>query len=373
MAGDALDRGEFEHARTLARQAAELAVEQADRKLEAEALLVAARAEASGANLRNAHEAAHRAAHLFGVIEDPCGEVRALVWLVYAASCLRHNEVALAAAMLATRLAAPLADLRLRVSALNCLGIALIASGDFERSDVALRDASALAEQTGHAQAALQSVLNRCYGEVVRVTVERHLYDRPADPARLTELLEDWRRLRLAWVPGSREPVRRQTWEAMASFAECFSACWQGDVGIAREHAVRVSSAGGCTLPGWLDALAGWTNCEVAWSTGDLPLAEASVRRMIDSALRVEHEQIARTGYMLASQILDAQGRGRDALRELRLLAQRDIAIRRGSYEHHERVAAWPRGSSSCAPARYACAASKPPRRAWSGFHSRTR
>lgn len=46
---------------------------------------------------------------------------------------------------------------------------------------------------------------------------------------------------------------------------------------------------------------------------GDWPAAEASVRRMIEVALLAEHEQVARTGHMLASGILDAQGRSREA------------------------------------------------------------
>ncbi|HMM51174.1 MAG TPA: GGDEF domain-containing protein [Burkholderiaceae bacterium] len=128
----------------------------------------------------------------------------------------------------------------------------------------------------------------------------------------------------------------------LLAFAACFAACWRGDFAGAREHARRISPGShGGQQPAWLDALATWASCEWALVQGDWPAAEASVRRMIEVALLAEHEQVARTGYMLASGILDAQGRSREALDALRLLAQRDIAIRRESLEHHERVAKW--------------------------------
>lgn len=126
----------------------------------------------------------------------------------------------------------------------------------------------------------------------------------------------------------------------LLAFAACFAACWRGDFAGAREHARRISPGShGGQQPAWLDALATWASCEWALVQGDWPAAEASVRRMIEVALLAEHEQVARTGYMLASGILDAQGRSREALAELRALARRDIEIRRESLEHHDRVA----------------------------------
>ncbi len=290
--------------------------------------------------MRSAHQRAYRAAQLFGAIEDPGSEILALVWFAYAASCLRHNEAALAAAMLATRLAESLQSAGRRVSALNCLGIALIANGDFERSDRAMSDAGGIAGAAGDPATEFLPRINRCYGEVVRLTVERHLYGRAPDPVRLAAFVGDCRRLRHVDSTPRRTPARLTTYDAMMAFAETFAACWQGDVVAARGHAERISP-GPDAHGDWLDALAAWASCELACAQREWPRAESAERRMIDRALRVEHEQIARTGYMLLSQILDAQGRGGEALDALRLLAQRDIAIRRESLEHHQRVADW--------------------------------
>lgn len=341
LADDALDRGDAERSRTPAAQAARAAAGLVDPRQEAEALLRLARADVIASRLRRAHRNAHRAAHLFDAIEDTRSEVQALVWFAYAASCLRHNEAALAAAMLASRLAEPLASPRHRIAGLNCLGIALIANGDFERSDRALSDAAESAAQARDG-GELQPRVNRCYGEVVRVTVERHLYGRPANPVRLAAFVQDCRRPGRAETGPRRSAGRLATCSALLSFAEGFAACWQGDMAAAREHVAQVSPPKHPGAPpSWLDALAMWASCELALTQGDWEGAESSVRRMIELALLVEHEQIARTGYMLASQILDAQGRSREALDALRLLAQRDIAIRRESLEHHERVAKW--------------------------------
>ncbi len=342
LAEEALDRGDAGRGRALAMLAARAAAEVGEPGLEAEALLCIARADIVASRLRSAHESAYRAAQLFDAIEQPASEVRALVWLAYVASSLRRNEAALASAMLATKLAEALEQPCHRVDALNGLGIALIANGDFERSDAALSRAAKLAEQAGDLAGQAWPRINRCYGEIVRATVERYLYDRPVDPGRLIARLDECRPLEAATAAPGDAAGGLAVQRALLSFAASFAACWRGDFVAAGEHAGRISPgarAGG--PPAWLDALAMWAACESALAQGDWPAAEASVGRMIEGALQVEHEQVARTGYMLASAILDAQGRSREALGSLRLLAQRDIAIRRESLEHHERVAKW--------------------------------
>jgi len=140
----------------------------------------------------------------------------------------------------------------------------------------------------------------------------------------------------VAQLDGDAEPTPR----ALLAFSECIAAAWRDDADEADAQAMRVAAcAARHARTSWLHALAMWAQCEVARCRGDLPTAAASVRAMIDVALSVEHEQLARTGHMLASDVLDAQGRSREALAELRALARRDIEIRRESLEHHERVA----------------------------------
>lgn len=342
MAEEALERGDAGRSRALATLAARAATELGEPGLEAEALLCIARADVAASRLRSAHENAYRAAQLFDAIEQPASEVRALVWLAYVASSLRRNEAALAAAMLATKLAEALAEPRYRVHALNGLGISLIANGDFERSDAALSRAAELAGQAGDFAGQAWPRINRCYGEIVRVTVERHLYERPAAPERLIARFDECRQLEAATAATGDAAGHLAVQQALLSFAGSFTACWRGDFAAAHEHVRRISpGVQAVARPAWLDALAMWASCELALAQGDWPAAEASVQRMIEIALLVEHEQVARTGYMLAVGILDAQGRSREALGSLRLLAQRDIAIRRESLEHHERVAKW--------------------------------
>ncbi len=338
-ADESLQRGEHDHARICAVLAAQMAAERGDPLGQAEALLRIARIDTFVSRLRSAHRAAHRAAQLFEAAGDAHGEVRSLVIYGYVASCLRRNESAVTAALTATKLAQPLGDPRLLASAHNALGIALIANGDFERSGVALRHAAEYASRSGPA-GTFQPKLNACYGEIVRAVVERHLYSQPPDVTRLEQALDECRVLargqRIAQLASDAEPTAR----ALLAFAECFAAAWRGLVGEADAFATQVAShAAKHARTSWLHALAMWAQCEVAQARRDLAVASASVRAMIEVALSVEHEQIARTGHMVASDILDAQGRSREALGELCALARRDIEIRRESLDHHDLVA----------------------------------
>ncbi len=339
LVDEALASGEFEHAGEQASLARRMAVEAGNAHLEAEALLRIARVDTVLSRLRSAHEAAHAAAQLFEAAGDPHGEVRALVTYGYAASCLRHNESAVSATLFATRLAQRMGNARLLSAAFNALGIAMIANGDFDRSEAALRQAIRFARQVGPS-VQYRPQLNRCYGEIVRASVERHLYGHPPDPQRLEAALAECVQLvetaRVSQVEVGASP----TSDALLAFARCFSAAWRGQSHEATVHADEVAaSAAAHGRTTWLHALAMWARCESAQARAEPALAEASVRAMIDVASCVEHEQIVRTGHMLAAGILDAQGRSRDALEELRALARRDIEIRRASLEHHERVA----------------------------------
>lgn len=339
LVDEALACDEYEHAGEQAVLAHRMATEAGDARLEAEALLRIARVDMVLSRLRSAHAGAHAAAQCFDAAGDTRGEVRALVTYGYAASCLRHNESAVSATLLATRLAQRLGDARLLSASFNALGIAMIANGDFDGSDAALRQAIRFAGQVGPG-AQYRPQLNRCYGEIVRATVERHLYGHPPDPGRLHAALAELGRTVDAANASNIEVDTSPTSNALAVFARCFAAAWsaQHDDATARADEIAAFAARhGRTT--WLHALAMWARCEAAQARGDLVPAETAVRAMIDVAISVEHEQIVRTGYMLAARILDAQGRSRDALDELRALARRDIEIRRGSLEHHERVA----------------------------------
>ncbi|HEY0877186.1 MAG TPA: GGDEF domain-containing protein [Zeimonas sp.] len=339
QADEALRRGEHDHARTCAVVASQLAADAEDLHGQAQALLRIARVDTFVSRLRSAHRAAHRAVQLFEQAGDSVGEARSLVIYSYVASCLRRNELAVTSSIMATTLAQAAGDDRLLASAYNARAIALIANGDFDRSVEALDQAAEHATRSG-ASASFQPRLNRCYGEIVRASVERHLYSHPADGTRLEEALEGCRVLarsvHIAQLDADAEPTSR----TLFAFAECIAAAWRGAHGEADAHATRVATcAAKHARTSWLHALAMWAQCEVARCRGDLAVASASVRAMIDLALSVEHEQIARTGHMMASDILDAQGRSREALGELRSLARRDIEIRRESLEHHDRVA----------------------------------
>lgn len=337
-ADDALRRGEHDQARTCAVIASQLAVDADDRQAQAEALLRIARIDTCVSRLRSAHRVAHRAVQLFEQAGDVVGEIRALVTYSFVASYLRRNELAVTSAIMATTLAQSARDARLLASAHNAFGIALIANGDFDRHAQALTQAAEFASRSSE-ESIFVPTLNRCYGEIVRASVERHLYSRPAEGRLLEEALEACYaligRVHITKLDAEAEPTSR----TLVAFAQCVAAAWRGAIGEADQHATRVAAhAARHARTSWLHALAMWAQYEVARGRGDLAIASASVRAMIDVALAVEHEQMARTGYMLASDILDAQGRSREALGELRALARRDIEIRRESLEHHERV-----------------------------------
>ncbi|MBN9460191.1 MAG: GGDEF domain-containing protein [Burkholderiales bacterium] len=342
LADAALERGEPERSRSLAMLASRMASAAGDLRLEAHAQLLLARADALVSRLRSAHQAAHRAAHLYQALDDPAGEVRSLARLAHAASCLRHNEAALSAALLATKLAESLPLSPLRVSAFDSLGIALTANGDFEQSERALATAIDIAGELGDVAAGWPPRLDRCYGEIVRLTVERHLDGRAPDPGRLAGFLAECRAQRRPGEMPRPAAGLEPTFNALLAFAECFAACWQGERAAARAQSEEVLRwAARYARVTWLRSLGMWARCEVAWAERDWALAESCARQMIELAIAVEHEQLVRTGYMLSSQILGAQDRSGEALEALRLLAQRDLDIRRESFAHHERVAQW--------------------------------
>src|SRR5690606_11720445 len=217
---------------TCAVVASQLAADAGDLHGQAEALLRIARVDTFVSRLRSAHRAAHRAVQLFEQAGDAAGEVRSFVIYAYVASCLRRNELAVTSASMATTLAQPVGDARLLSSAHNALGIALIANGDFDRHAEALQRSAEFASHSGEA-ATFQPRLNRCYGEIVRASVERHLHSRPADGALLEASLAVCRSLtlstRIAKLDCEAEPTSR----ALLAFAECIAAAWRGAIGEA--------------------------------------------------------------------------------------------------------------------------------------------
>jgi diguanylate cyclase (GGDEF)-like protein len=90
----------------------------------------------------------------------------------------------------------------------------------------------------------------------------------------------------------------------------------------------------------WLEAFVQWCEAELAWAREDWNVAELKLLEMRDTALRVEHEQLACRAHVLLVQVLERQGRFMDALDIHRSLRRRELRVAAEQLNSRESVAA---------------------------------
>ncbi|RDI17692.1 diguanylate cyclase (GGDEF)-like protein [Pseudacidovorax intermedius] len=339
----ALDQGQVHEAYDLA--AAALSAANGDNlRLEARALACLAHCDRIHSRLRRASGTSRRAAQLFEQLGDAQGEANALTTLAHVCMLLGRNDEAVEAALLSVQLCKTKQPQPPAVLALNSLGLAYSWGGDHKRGDAALELAVETARRCEPAVSVFQPRINQVWVEASRLIDERFHTGAMRSLARLASLVAECRELERAGIGFALLPGL-QAFRAVISPASCaLLATWQGDAGLAQTEFEAARRALGTTVT-WLDAFVRWCAAEMAWARQDWAATQLELERMRDLALSVEHEQLACRAHLLLIQVFELQGRHEDALRENRILRQREQRVVADSLSHREALVSWRLGA----------------------------
>ena len=321
-----LDVGDVSMARSVAQKVLGTARATREVAFEAHALSCLAQADRVDSRLRRSRDAARRAVQLFKQIGDGLGEAKALVTLAHVCILLGRTDEAVEAAVLSSKLSGVGDATADAVLSHNVLGIAYASGGNFEGSDAALDRAIELAGQCRPPLSSYQPRVNKMWVEASRLLEERYQSGSMLSLGRLRKLVGDCQALEenglaVSAMPGLQThqvPITVATYSLLAS--------WSGEFERARALLDRCVDSLSERLT-WLHSLAHWCEAEWAWSRGELAQAEEWLKRMLSSALEVEHEQFACRAQWLLAQLLEEQGRHEDSLQAHRALRQRERRI----------------------------------------------
>ncbi len=337
-----LDVGDVESARYLAHEELEAAVAGADSRGQAGALLALAECDRFSSRFRRAHDASQRAAHLYSLVGDVEGEASALATMAYTATNLGHTEEAVEAALLGVELTRSLPPVAQRVLSYSDLGMAYMWARSYAGAEAAFAAAINVAAQCQPPVSSLQTRLDQLFAEMYRLVCERRRagpISSAAGIARCLEAADDAAQSpdRSGMRPGA--PV---VLEAMRGFGRGLALCWMGKLADARAT-LEAASAAAQLFPrrNWLRPLEHWVRAEILIASSEWQAAQISAQCMVDAAVEVEHEQFACLGHLVASQIFETQERFADAVEQLRLLRDREQAIRAEGLESRRQVVRW--------------------------------
>jgi len=340
-----LETGAVQKAREAAQTVLNAAIDRDDLLLEAQALSCLAHCDRVGSRLRRASDAGRRAAQLFKQIGDAEGEAQALTTLAHVCMLLGRNDEAVEAALLCVKLCHHNTPRPRAVLAYDVLGVAYSWSGDYDRAEAALDAAVNMARRTPSGSH-YQPHVDQMWVEASRLLDERYHTGSMTDLTRLRELAQECRRLEteglalpvMPALPGL--PDMRGT----VPVATCaLLEIWDGHLETARRaiDKARSSLTGAVT---WLDALVSWCEAELAWSEKDWPTAEKALAEMLETALAVEHEQLACRAHLLLAQVYELQGKFEDVMRAQRALRRRERRVAAEGLGSRESVVAWQLG-----------------------------
>jgi len=337
---EALNQGEAERGRELAHSVYSLAESRAHTAMQGRALICLAHCDLMVSRFRRSQETAQRAAALFKQLEDPSGEAEALTILARAAAFLGRNEEAVESALLSVQLTAHLEQCNLRAKAHNALGIAYYFSRSFEKAEAALEETVHIARGCSPALSAFQPRLDQAFAEAIRNAKARYLNEYLPKTDRMQNALSHCGQLLgaesvAAQINQGEEVWGRSSWHLLSGL----SLCWNGDLaGAERELRAGAEWTRRYQTTTSLHAIECWLSTEIAWARNQWSQAEEDVARMVELATRVEHEQLACVGHLLASEIFEAQGKHALALEEQRRLRRRELRNRAESLDSRARM-----------------------------------
>ena len=335
-----LDAGATHEAREIAQALLNTAIARDDLLLEARALSCLAHCDRVGTRLRRASDAGRRAAQLFKQIGDAEGEAQALATLAQVCMLLGRNDEAVEAALLCVKLHRHHVPRPEAVLAYDVLGLAYCWSGDHDRAEAALEAAVGIARRCDPGASDYQLRVDQMWVEASRLFDERYHSGSMADLTRFRELAHECRHLELAGrgvcVMASLQDMQR----AVSAGTSALLEIWDGRPEAAQQaiDAARRSLTGAVT---WLDALVSWCEAEQAWSKQDWPKAEQAAAEMLETALAVEHEQMACRAHLLLMQVYELQGKLDDVMRAQRALRRRERRVAAEGLASREAIVTW--------------------------------
>lgn len=337
----ALNLGQVERAREMAHSVYNLsAADYRNEHTQAHALLCLAHCDLMVSRFRRSQETAQRAATLFQSLSDHDGESHALTVLSRAAAFLGRNEEAVEAALLAVQLTQSMPACRTKARATHALGVAYYFSRSFEKAEATLEDTVQIARQSQPVLSSYQPRLDQAFAEAVRNVKARYLNEYLPKTRRMQTALELCAQFAESDDSDSHITQGEVVWGRAAwHLLQGLKLCWAGRLseGEAQLSAAREWTSRYQTTTS-LQALEWWLQTETAWARGHWSHAEEHVARMIEVATRVEHEQLACVGHLLASEIFEAQGKSTLALEEQRRLRRRELRNRAESLESRSRM-----------------------------------
>ncbi|HEY9067246.1 MAG TPA: GGDEF domain-containing protein [Burkholderiaceae bacterium] len=223
------------------------------------------------------------------------------------------------------------------------LGLAYCWSGDHERADAALEAAVGIARRCNPGIGPYQLRVDQMWVEASRLFEERYHTGSMTDLTRFRELACECRQLELAGLGLCVMPSLQDMHRAVSAATCALLEIWDGHPEAARRgtETARRSLTGAVT---WLDALVSWCEAEQAWSEQDWPKAEQAVAQMLETALAVEHEQLACRAHLLLIQVYEPQGKLEDVMRAQRALRRRERRVAAEGLGSREAIVTWQLG-----------------------------
>jgi len=289
----------------LARNLSQAAAVQGLRSFEARGLLRQAQCALRDGQFADAMEAAQRAALLHEMTGDNTGEIESLCIAGHTAMLQHHNEDAIEAALLATRLVERLPASPLYVLAHTELGMVHGWCGNVAAADSALARAAEGARTIGQPQLAVMPQVKRLLARAVHRV---KLHERgPQQAGRATEAVARPARAEID-VQALAAAELDQGDDCLRLGALALAACGAGDRVAASAYARSCTRAAQQLDSVWLQALGTWAKTELALLEQRLDDAAAESRCMLALAGAGGHEPLAELAQVLLSVALQRKG-----------------------------------------------------------------
>ena len=265
-----------------------------------------------------------------------------LALLGHVASNLGRNDEAVEAALLSVRLEETLPVGAQQVIAHNYLGLAYAWCRSFDRADAAFDTAARISDMCVPVATSFQPRLNQVWAEALRLVSERYLTTRLPSLDKMHAVADVCLRSIANGDTGGLRPSAQALSHAMARLGSALRHGWAGNLDRAQaDLSAARSSSERMRASGPLNAMLCWVQAELAWVNEDWTEAARQATTMTDLASRIEHEQLAGLGQLIASQIYEIEGKDDMALAELRELRHREQHAHAASLESRARLVKW--------------------------------
>lgn len=265
--------------------------------LSAESLLLLARGQVMGFELKRGFHFSSLAAQLFSAQGNPMGLVEALSVVNYTASSLGLPDARQVREDLMAVLEDGAAGHAAHAMGLNYLGVSAFWENDFKASAHALENSIMLTHVSNGGSAILQPLVNACFLEVLSLSKLAREHQDWGDGAKLVELVAAAETATDQWY--SQMPERRTALigKVLLLFVSCVAAIRDGKLFDAcRHHQACLKIVHQLPQHSWLRAITWWARAELAASFDDYRqavVAAAAMRIAAQAGLHQRLEEVA--------------------------------------------------------------------------------